>query len=286
MATPPISETLVDLLKPAAPTSVVDIGANPIHEIPVYQDMLARGICTVVGFEPQEKGLAELNLRKGAYETYLPYAVGDGKPGKLTLCHAPGMSSLLEPNSQVLDCLSLYSVFTRVTGEMPIETRRLDDIAEIAKVDFLKVDVQGSEMAIFRGGRSRLRDAVAVQTEVCLMELYKGQALFGEIDREMRALGFVPHIFSPVAKALIVPFHFEKDHYRTINHAIFRDVTYVRDFTRPDEMSAEQLKQLALLSHYCFGSFDLAAKCIRDLERRSAVASGAIVTYAQGLFSG
>jgi hypothetical protein len=196
------------------------------------------------------------------------------------------MSSLLEPNMSVLDSLHLYSIFGRVTGEVALETRRLDDIAEIARLDFLKIDVQGSEMAVFRGGRTHLRNAVAVQTEVCFMPLYKGQALFGEIDRELRSLGLIPHIFHPVAKAMISPFCFPEDHYRTLNHALFRDVIYVRDFTRPDDMSVEQLKQLALVAHYCFGSYDLAAKCIRDLERRNVLAAGALATYASGLKPG
>jgi len=279
----PISETMVDLLKPAARSAIVDVGANPLAEIPVYRDMLGRGLCTVVGFEPQATGLAKLNAQKGPHETYLPYAVGDGQPGKLNLCHGVGMSSLLEPNPDVCNCLNVYPLYAKIIGEMQLETRRLDDIAEISKVDFLKIDVQGAEIAVFRGGRTRLSSAVVVQTEVCFMQLYKGQALFGEIDREMRSFGFVPHIFFPTERVMISPLQINGNPRAKMNHAVFRDVVYVRDFTRPDSMDTEQLKQLALLAHYCFGSYDLALRCVGYLERRGDVPAGTMMAYADGL---
>ena len=133
-----MTELLVELLQPGRRTGVVDVGANPITDVPPYAPMLQKRIATLVGFEPQAEGLAALNLRKSDLETYLPYAVGDGKPGTLKLCHAPGMSSLLTPNPQVLDCLALYSIFGMVVGEVALDTRRLDDIAEIGALDFLK----------------------------------------------------------------------------------------------------------------------------------------------------
>ena len=245
--------------------------------------MLAKRICSLVGFEPQAHGLALLNERKGDLETYLPYAVGDGKPATLKVCHAPGMSSLLTPNPRVLDCLNLYSIFGMVTGELPIETHRLDDISEIAVIDFLKIDAQGSELSVFRSGRSRLTNAVAAQTEVCFMQLYKDQPLFAEIDQELRSLGLIPHLFTEMKKAMILPLRFDNDLYRTMNHTLYTDVVYVRDFTQPDNMSAEQLKHLALIAHYCYQSYDLTTKCIRDLESRSAIAAGSVARYLNAL---
>ncbi len=231
----------------------------------------------------QLEGLAKLNEQKGDLETYLPYAVGDGAPGTLKLCQAPGMTSLLAPNPQVLDCLNLFSVFGTVLKEEPIETHSLDNMSEIAAIDFLKIDVQGSELAVFQGGRSRLSSAVAVQTEVCFLPLYKDQPLFGDIDRELRSLGLVPHMFAEISKAMILPLRFENDLYRTMNQALYTDIVYVRDFTQPDKMTAEQLKHLALIAHHCYQSFDLTVKCIRDLELRNAVAAGSVTQYLNAL---
>ncbi len=95
-------------------------------------------------------------------------------------------------------------------------------------------------MLVFQGGRARL-PAVAVQTEVCFMPL-------GDIDRELHLLGMIPHIFSEAQKAMILPMRFANDLYATMNHGLYTDVLYVRDFTRPDDMNADQLKHLALIA--------------------------------------
>ena len=277
------SDLLAELVQPSRRTAVVDVGANPITDVPPYRPMLDKRICTLVGFEPQLEGLAALNERKGDLETYLPYAVGDGTPATLKVCHAPGMSSLLTPNPQVLDCLALYSIFGMVTGELPVATHSLDTMSEINALDFLKIDVQGSELAVFRGGRARMTTAVAVQTEVCFMPLYKDQPLFGDIDRELRSLGLIPHLFTEIQKAMILPLYFENDIRATMNQVVYTDVVYVRDFTRPDDMSVEQLKHLALIAHYCYQSYDLTVKCIRDLESRNAIASDSLTRYVTAL---
>ena len=64
---------------------------------------------------------------------------------------------------------------------------------------------------------------------------------------------------------------------------VYTDVVYVRDFTQPDDMTAEQLKHLALIAHHCYQSFDLAAKCVRDLELRNAIAAGSLTRYLSAL---
>src|SRR5437016_7086753 len=87
-------DVLFELLRPERLTAVVDVGANPIDGDPPYKPMLAKGLCTVIGFEPQADALAELDRRKGPRECYLPYAIGDGREHVLHVCRERGMSSL------------------------------------------------------------------------------------------------------------------------------------------------------------------------------------------------
>ena len=65
-----MSDFLLNLLAPQRLTHVVDVGANPIDGDPPYKDMLAQGLCSVTGFEPQAEALATLNQSKGELETY------------------------------------------------------------------------------------------------------------------------------------------------------------------------------------------------------------------------
>jgi hypothetical protein len=54
---------------------------------------------------------------------------------------------------------------------------------------------------------------------------------------------------------------------------------YVRNFTHPDAMTDEQLTHLALIAHHCYGSLDLAFRCVVLLEERHAIESGSAQRY-------
>lgn len=276
----PAQDPLSELLRPERLTAVVDIGANPIDGDPPYKQMLQDRLCRVTGFEPQPDAQAKLQARKSDLETYLPYVVGTGAKGMLRVCHSQGMTSLFEPDPQMLAHFPNFSEWGRVVEEIVVPTRRLDDIAEIEALDFLKIDVQGSELAVFRSGRQLLASAVAIQAEVSFLPLYKGQPVLGDIDLELRSQGFVPHHFVAINKRMIAP-ALGSDPFKALNQIIEADIVYVRDFTRPERMSAEQLKHLALVAHHCYRSYDLAANCVHHLAGRNAVAADAAARYIE-----
>jgi FkbM family methyltransferase len=271
-------DALIELLAPDRLTSVVDIGANPFEGEPPYKAMLQRRMCRLVGFEPQPEALAQLESSKGDLETYLPYAVGDGASGTLRICQASGMTSLFEPDENLLLHFPKFSEWGRVLKEVQVATHRLDDIAEIDAIDYLKIDVQGSELSIFQNGKTRLKNTLVIQTEVLFLAMYKGQPLFGDIDLALRQLGFVPHMFVDINKRMIMPM-VGATPFLSINQVLFADVVYVRDFTKADNMDSEQLKHLAIISHHCYGSYDLAMNCIYNLVGRNAVPADAQNRY-------
>jgi FkbM family methyltransferase len=273
---------LFDLLRPERLTAVVDIGANPIDSSPPYRTLLDHGRCRVIGFEPQPAALCTLNARKSELEIYLPHVVGDGKPGVLRVCRASGMTSLFAPNPQVLQNFPGFAEWGQVVEEIPVDTRRLDDIIEIEWLDFLKMDVQGAELSILQNGHERLKSAVAIQTEVSFVPLYKNQPTFGELDLELRRLGFLPHCFVEIKKKLIAPFEGKTPH-EGINQLLDADILYTRDFAKCGQMTPEQLKHLAILAHHCYGSFDLAANCIHQLTGADGVPTNALQQYVAAL---
>jgi FkbM family methyltransferase len=279
------NDTLAGILRPERLTAVVDIGANPLASdgAPPYKAMLDKRLCTLVGFEPQAEALAELNLRKGDLETYLPYAVGNGAPGVLKVCAARGMSSLLDPDPRMLQIFPGFVDYGQVIGQFPVETRTLDSIAEIENLDFLKIDVQGEELTVFRHGVRRLSTAIAIQAEVSFMPLYKNQPLYGDIDNALRGLGFVPHMFAHINKRMILPLHDPNKPFLAVNQLLEADVVYVRDFTQMEEMSVEQIKHLAMIAHHCYLSYDLVVRCLAVLVQRNAVGGDAVSQYMASL---
>src|ERR1700733_3173963 len=186
-------DLLTEILAPARPTAIVDVGANPIDGDPPYKAMLAAGLCEIIGFEPQAEALTRLEASKGPRERYLPYTLGDGSARTLNVCELEGMTSLLVPDPAHLALFNLFPIWGTVKERIPVATHKLDDIAEITELDFLKMDLQGGEREVLAHGRAKLKDAVAVQTEVSFVPLYKNQPPFGEIDLLLRDMGFLPH---------------------------------------------------------------------------------------------
>jgi hypothetical protein len=90
-----IIKQVCDLLCLQEQTRIVDVGANPIEGAPPYQSLLVEGLCLVTGFEPNLEALAELEAKKSARETYLPYAIGDDSRKTLNLCRHSGWTSTL-----------------------------------------------------------------------------------------------------------------------------------------------------------------------------------------------
>jgi FkbM family methyltransferase len=268
-----------DLLSPQRLTEVVDIGANPIDGDPPYLPMLSAGLCRVTGFEPQEQALLELQAKQGANEHYLSCAVGDGGTHTLNICKASGMTSLFEPDPRTLELFGILGPLSEVIEEVSLKTRKLDDISEIEHLDFLKIDIQGGELKVFQGGTKKLSEAVVIQVEISFVTLYKNQPSLGDIDLEMRRQGYIPHCFAAVKTWPIAPTVINNNPYQGLNQLLEADMVYVRDFSRPELMSDEQLKHLALIVHYCYNSFDLAARCVMLLEQRQALNAGAQEQY-------
>jgi FkbM family methyltransferase len=271
---------LRDLVRCSRPTSVLDIGANLVDGDPPYQRMLDGGLCTVTGFEPQQRALAELEQRKGPMERYLPYVVGDGQTHRLKVTRAEGMTSLLTPDDNQLRLFTGFPEWGSVVEEIDVQTHRLDDL-DIDDFDLLKIDIQGAELMVFQHGRQRLRNAVAVQTEVSFVPLYRDQPTFGDVDRELRSQGFVPHSMPALKRWAIAPTMFGGDFRIPGNQLLEADFVYVRDLAYPESMSSEQLSHLAMIAFHIYGSVDLAVFCVIELQRRGDAAQGAVERLLQ-----
>ncbi len=262
-------------------THVVDIGASPTDGPPPYAPLLEAGLCRVTGFDPDPVAIAKLNGTRGENETYLPHAIGDGHAHFLYVCdYSCGWTSLYEPRAAALECFPYFRQPARVIRREPIQTRRLDDL-DLGSVDFIKMDMQASELTALNNGHATLRSVAAIQLEMQFINLYEGQPSFGEVDQELRWFGFIPHTFFTIKKFPIAPLRFGDDPTRPFNQLLEADLVYVRDFTSPDDIDTDQLKHLALISHACYGSADLAGRCIAVLEQRGVLPARSVERYIE-----
>lgn len=259
--------------------SVVDIGANPIDGQPPYKTLLDEQLCTVTGFEPQKEALQKLNQSKSALETYLPYAIGDGQRHELKICQASGMTSIFEPDLTTLKTFGLFETFGKVIAREQVQTHRLDDIQEVRLLDYLKIDIQGGELSVFKHAQNKLANCAVIHTEISFIPLYQGQPTFSEVDQFLRHLGFIPHCFDAIRKWIISPMIVNNEPRRPLNQLLEADVVYCRNFLEPSSVGDDQLKYLGLVAHVCYASFDLTLKCINILESRGSIPEGASQRY-------
>ncbi len=249
---------------------VVDVGANPIDGDPPYKPLLDRGAARIFGFEPNPEALAKLNAMKGPNETYFPNAVYDGKEQILKVCASPGMTSLLEPNTELLANFHGMPTWGEVKERIPMATTRLDDIEGIPNVDYLKIDIQGGELEVFKNGVNHLSTCLVVHTEVEFLPMYHGQPLFSEVEQFLRSQGFVFHSFVQMMSRAVRPFRANGDLYGGFGQVFWSDAVFVKDFTKFDGLSPLQLKKVALILHDLYGASDLAMRALMELDRKSA----------------
>ncbi|SEF97364.1 methyltransferase, FkbM family [Thalassococcus halodurans] len=264
-------------------TEIVDVGSNPMNT-PDYLQMVNTGIARVTGFEPQPSAYEKLKEQETENERHLPYAIGDGKDSVLNVCHSPGLTSLLEPDPASFAYLNRWSRARRVLETFPMSTHRLDDLDEIEHMDLLKIDIQGGELTVFKHGKKKLKNALAVMTEVGFMPLYKDQPLLDEQMAELRKQGFMLHKFV-FAKQLALWSGFELPLSReeSSSQLVDGDAIFIKDLRDPDQWETEDLKHLALLADGCFFSHDLTVRCLAILMKRDVIRRRHIATYIDHL---
>ena len=171
---------------------------------------------------------------------------------------------------------------TRVVERRPVQTVRLDDLAETRGADYLKLDVQGCELMVLQGSIERLRELLIVHTEIEFLPMYKRQPLFADIDVFMRGRGFILHKLSGLNSATFKLPGVEVELSGTINQSIWGEAVYVRDFRAFDELGAEALLKTATILHENYGSTDLAAVALAAHDRKAD--AGLVERYLELLF--
>ncbi len=272
--------SILDFFPEEFSLAVLDVGAA-MDEAPAYGSLVQAGRARIIGFEPDAVECARLNRIYGPPHQFLPHFVGDGEEAVFHETNWSMTGSLYEPNSELLNLFQNLGEYVQPVARHPVQTKRLDDMAEIDDVDFFKIDVQGAELSVFRNASRALAGALFVQTEVEFVELYKGQPLFADVDTFLRASGFRFHAFQYVAGRAFKPLIANDDPNAAFRQVLWADAIYARDWMRLEELSFEKLRNYAVLAHDLFASFDLAHLVLSALDRR--IGAGLAPTYLRHL---
>ncbi|HLZ76606.1 FkbM family methyltransferase [Phenylobacterium sp.] len=272
-------KALAEILGLDTPLQVADIGAADIAEAPPYRVLLDAGLARLNAFDADVRQHEKLRATYGEALALFTDIIGDGTQQTLHLASpASGMTSLLKPDARRLEFFNGFDVFGQVQGTEPVQTTRLDDVAGLPDLDFLKMDIQGGELQALEHGQARLARCAMIHLEVSFVPLYEGQPSFGEIDVWMRAHGFIPHRFTEVKRWSVSPITRNSDIRTPFNQLLEADIVYARDLIDPG-LDATLLKKTALLAHACYDSPDLAGHIIARLEVAGQIAGGAFAKY-------
>lgn len=238
--------------------NIVDVGANLLAEKPPYQGLIDRAQGHVVGFEPNPEALAKLLAQATKQETYLPQAVGADGEAELKLCRMSGMTSLYEPNFALLDLVHYHSAWAQVEQRVPLRTHRLDDLTEIKRMDMLKIDIQGGELAVFENATRLLEETVVVHTECMFVPMYVDQPLYSDQAGFFEKRGLFTHKFYQFGGHVLRPFAVRGDRHAPLSQVFWADVIFVRDITKLETLKPAQLMRMACILNDIYKSIDVA----------------------------
>lgn len=264
-----ITEHVLGTFLEGEPLRVLDCGAagGSLAEWNSLDDRITR-----YGFDPDEVECARLNERAkaaGHQHFYYPICLAErNEEGRrFYLTNHPHSHSLYPPNEKLIarwrqwaggrPVRNLSAMGLRQITE--IHTTSLDTWAKtqnVRDIDFVKLDVQGAEMEVLRGGEGLLKTSLGALVEVWFTPVYEGAPLFAEIDGYLRHEGFSffsPHIYaaSQFAGRMASPVIFKNvttfREQQAAGQLVTADTLYLRDlFDCAEPKNVDMTKALKL----------------------------------------
>ncbi|MEH2051634.1 FkbM family methyltransferase [Nostoc sp.] len=166
------------------PSTIFDVGANVGQTAVAYNHTFPN--CNIYSFEPSYKFYNEMLSKCINSSNIHPINVAlDSKIGKATFFDTDGQTaSLLPPSSDVANFYPQQ--YFDVKEKKSVETDTIDNFClnhNISYIDILKLDVQGFEDHVLKGGENMLNkgNISLIFSEVSFVKIYANQCLFFEL---------------------------------------------------------------------------------------------------------
>jgi FkbM family methyltransferase len=236
-----------------------------------------------LGIEPDQRSIQEL-LKSPDSKVFKSYEIipagvwnRSGTVG-ISFTRKPMCSSHFTPNFPFLSRFPKAERFD-VVGSAEIECLTVDDLLSASgkKVDFIKLDLEGGELAVLEGAVDTLGSCIGLHVEVCFQALRESQPLFGDIARFVheRGMEFIDFVSL---------FRWERDSFNGLGQAIFGDALFLRG---PESLMAladgkfvsprRARVYLAILTIY--ERFDLAMRFLELLEAKKTLSRSDITRF-------
>ena len=264
---------LKDILPPLEPISLLLIGAMDIGAQDSIVQRLENYDIRVIGFEPNPVEYEKLiATNQDPRIRYFPFAIGDGETHLFHITNTGMTSSLFVPNLKVLDQYQSLGELCQVVDVDLIETKRLDDLSELAGVDYIGIDVQGAELMALSNAEKLLKEVGIIQTEVEFVELYKKQPLFAEVDQECRRQGFQFHKFLLISGKTLNSLVAGNNLCEVCSQMLWADAVYIKDLMNLETLESGKLLKMAVILHEVYASKDVCHFVLSCYDQRHGTA--------------
>jgi FkbM family methyltransferase len=179
---------------------LIDYNVMTILDIGAYRGIFSLEInkflpnAKIFAFEPIRESYEELLENTKKIKSIKIYNIALGNSNEKTLINKydfKASSSLLKTTKTNI---TIYPYIGKANKE-EISIYKLDDFVVLNNLNlepniFIKMDVQGFENRVIRGGEDTFKKAKIVMTEVSFQQLYEEQASFDDIYKSLRHMGY------------------------------------------------------------------------------------------------
>lgn len=143
------------------------------------------------------------------------------KENTFSITNVQEVSSKYTPNFKLLNKYKDSERF-KIKKEIKMNCTTLDNIIDKNNESFfMKIDTQGSEYEILKGGKNVIKNAIGFEIEIEFKELYLNQPLFNEVNQFLLSNNFILMDFLNIYK-------WERDNYRNFGEIMFVDALYLK----------------------------------------------------------
>ena len=223
----------------------------------------------IFGFEVEKDVCDKMNAKSQKGVKYYPYALGKtNEKKKFYVTQHPMCSSLYKPNEALINLYNNFEV-AYLKYETEVETISLDyfvDQQNIGEIDFIKIDVQGAELDIFKGGSKALDSVLQIVSEVEFIEHYENQPLFGDVCDFLNKHNLMFNKFLGLEGRALRPIIIDNNLNKASQH-IWSDAVFMYHVQKIQNLDDEKLLKLSLLA-CVYGSLDLSFYCLSHYDKR------------------
>jgi FkbM family methyltransferase len=252
--------------------TIANIGCRPIGGAPEPFEAILEYFSgsKIIGFETDKELCEKLNKESSDSYKFFYQALGEkNEKRKYYNTTDPMCSSLYKPNDTLLEKYQNLEM-AKLKDISEIHVVSLDNFClenQIKKIDLIKIDIQGAELDVFKGGENILEDTLFIVSEAEFFPIYINQPLFGDIHNFLIKKGFMFNKFLDFGGRSIKPIIIKNNINAGDTQCMWTDALFVKDLESVKKLDDQKILKLAVFS-FLYGNPDMTFFFLSEYDLR------------------